>query len=227
MMVTGKKICIAIDGPAGSGKSTTAKLVAEKLGYMHLDTGAMYRAVTLNVLQNNIDIHDETKVVEIARLSDIKLEKTNNILKVYLNGTDVSQEIRTPRITSSIAPIAANPRVREILVAIQRRIMKNGGVVAEGRDIGTNVCPNAELKIFLVASIEERAKRRYKELAEKGIRVDMDELISDIKVRDSHDTGRKTNPLKQAPDAVLLDTSDLSIDQQVDFVIRKALEITS
>lgn len=227
MMVSGKKICIAIDGPAGSGKSTTAKLVAERLGYLHLDTGAMYRAVTLNVLQNNIDIYDENKVVEIARMSDIKLEKSDNVLKVYLNGTDVSQEIRTPQVTKSIAPIAANPRVREILVAKQRQVMKNGGVVAEGRDIGSNVCPNAELKIFLVASIEERAKRRYKELTEKGIQVDMDELIADIKLRDSHDTGRKANPLKQAQDAVLLDTSNLTIAQQVDFVIRKALEITS
>ncbi|MBN2412067.1 (d)CMP kinase [candidate division KSB1 bacterium] len=226
-MVSGKKICIAIDGPAGSGKSTTAKLVAERLGYLHLDTGAMYRAVTLNVLQNNIDIYDENKVVEIARMSDIKLEKSDNVLKVYLNGTDVSQEIRTPQVTKSIAPIAANPRVREILVAKQRQVMKNGGVVAEGRDIGSNVCPNAELKIFLVASIEERAKRRYKELTEKGIQVDMDELIADIKLRDSHDTGRKANPLKQAQDAVLLDTSNLTIAQQVDFVIRKALEITS
>ena len=226
-MVTGKKICIAIDGPAGSGKSTTAKLVAEKLGYLHLDTGAMYRAVTLNVLRNNIDIYDENKVVEIAKMSDIKLEKAGKLLKVYLNATDVSEEIRTPQVTKSIAPIAANPRVREILVDKQRQFMKNGGVVAEGRDIGTNVFPNAELKIFLVASIEERAKRRYKELTEKGTQVDMDELIADIKIRDSHDTGRKTNPLKQAPDAILLDTSNLSIAQQVDFVIQKAFEITT
>ena len=220
------KICIAIDGPAGSGKSTTAKMVAEKLGYLYLDTGAMYRAVTLNALQNKIDLHNEDKIVEIAENSDIKFEKTDHTLKTFLNGVDVTEAIRTPEVTKSIAPVAANPRVRAILVKKQHEFMKNGGVVAEGRDIGTNVFPNAELKIFLVASIEERAKRRYKELIKKGFQVDLDELKTEIKIRDSNDTSRKTNPLKQAPDAILVDTSKLSIAQQVDFVLQKARELT-
>jgi len=226
MQVTKNRICIAIDGPAGSGKSTTAKIVAEKLGYLYLDTGAMYRAITLNALQNKIDLNNDNKIVEIAKNSEIRFEKTDHTLKTFLNGVDVTEAIRTPEVTNSIARVAANPRVRAILVKKQREFMKNGGVVAEGRDIGTNVFPNAELKIFLVASIEERAKRRYKELIEKGIQVDLDKLKADIKIRDSHDTGRKTNPLKQAPDAILVDTSKLSIAQQVDFVLQKAREVT-
>jgi len=226
MQVTKNRICIAIDGPAGSGKSTTAKIVAEKLGYLYLDTGAMYRAITLNALQNKIDFNNDNKIVEIAKNSEIRFEKTDHTLKTFLNGVDVTEAIRTPEVTNSIARVAANPRVRAILVKKQREFMKNGGVVAEGRDIGTNVFPNAELKIFLVASIEERAKRRYKELIEKGIQVDLDKLKADIKIRDSHDIGRKTNPLKQAPDAILVDTSKLSIAQQVDFVLQKAREVT-
>jgi len=226
MQVTKNRICIAIDGPAGSGKSTTAKIVAEKLGYLYLDTGAMYRAITLNALQNKIDLNNDNKIVEIAKNSEIRFEKTDHTLKTFLNGVDVTEAIRTPEVTNSIARVAANPRVRAILVKKQREFMKNGGVVAEGRDIGTNVFPNAELKIFLVASIEERAKRRYKELIEKGIQVDLDKLKADIKIRESHDTGRKTNPLKQAPDAILVDTSKLSIAQQVDFVLQKAREVT-
>ncbi len=220
-----KKICIAIDGPAGSGKSTTARMVAERLGYLHLDTGAMYRAVTLHALQQNIDLHDSDKLVGITRNSTIHFENNGSMQRVFLNGIDVTREIRTPQVTNAIGPVAANPQVRAILVEKQQEVMSRGGVVAEGRDIGTVVCPQAELKIFMVASIAERAKRRYLELKEKGIEVELQTLVHDMEQRDSQDSGRKVNPLKQAEDAILLDNSQMSVDEQVDFVIRKARQI--
>jgi len=220
-----KKICIAIDGPAGSGKSTTARMVAERLGYLHLDTGAMYRAVTLHALQQHIDLLDNDKLVTVTQNSQIHFENNGSTQRVFLNGADVTEAIRTPQVTNSIGPVAANPQVRAILVEKQQEVMRHGGVVAEGRDIGTVVCPQAELKIFMMASIAERARRRYKEMQEKGIKVDMQTLIKDMEQRDSQDTDRKVNPLKKAGDAILLDNSQMSVAEQVDFVIHKVQEI--
>jgi len=222
---TKKKIVITIDGPAGSGKTTTARRVAEALGYLHLDSGALYRAVTLKVLRSGVDIHDEARVAQIAKSCDLLLQFENGILKVFLDGQDVTEAIRSPEVTEAIAPIAANPMVREILTQKQRDMANGHGVVVEGRDTGTVVFPDADLKIYMVASIEQRAKRRYEELASKGIKIDFDKLVQDIKKRDESDATRAHSPLKKPDDAIVLDTTGLTIDEQVEFVVNKAREL--
>jgi len=219
-----KKFVITIDGPAGSGKTTTAKRVARELGFLHLDSGALYRAVTLKVLCSGVDPSDEERVAEIAGKCDLQLKYFDNSLHVYLDGEDVTQEIRTPEVTAAISPVAANAQVRQILTARQRELARGNGVVVEGRDTGTVVFPDADLKIFMVASIEERARRRYEELMEKGIKVDYQSLVEQIRQRDENDRTRKHSPLKKPEDAVVLDTTGLSIDEQVRFVVQKARE---
>ena len=214
-----KPFIIAIDGPAGSGKSTTARTVARELGYIHLDSGAMYRAVTLNVLRQNIDPNDIELVARIARETDIRFGWQDDELHVYMNGQNVTQDIRTPRVTNAVAPVAANPEVREILIEKQREWSGVNGVVAEGRDIGTHVFPHADVKIFMVATLEERAKRRFLEYREKGIDADLDQIRGNIEERDQQDTHRAANPLTQADDAIELDTSNMTPRQQVDFIL--------
>ncbi|MDP2207855.1 MAG: (d)CMP kinase [Bacteroidota bacterium] len=216
---------IAIDGPAASGKSTTAKLTAEKLNYIHVDTGAMYRALTLKIIKDNIDPEDEKSVYNAIRDCKIEFERKNRVTKVLLNGKDVTETIRNKEVTSAVSAISSYKRVRDLMVAQQRRMCTDGGVVLEGRDIGTVVVPNADLKIFMIASIEERAKRRQKELAEKGTTADFADLIKDINERDAKDSNRTESPLKKADDGIILDTSNLTINQQVDFIVNKALEI--
>ncbi len=220
-----KQIVIAIDGPAASGKSTTAKLTAERLKYLHVDTGAMYRALTLKIIQNNIDPEDEKSVYDAIRDCKIEFERKNKVTKVLLNGNDVTETIRNKEVTSAVSAISSYKRVRDLMVAQQRRMCADGGVVLEGRDIGTVVVPNADLKIFMIASIEERAKRRQNELAEKGNTADFEDLIKDINERDTKDSNRTESPLKKADDGIILDTSNLTINQQVDFIVNKALEI--
>lgn len=220
-----KQIVIAIDGPAASGKSTTAKLTAEKLNYIHVDTGAMYRALTLKIIKDNIDPEDEKSVYNAIRDCKIEFERKNRVTKVLLNGKDVTETIRNKEVTSAVSAISSYKRVRDLMVAQQRRMCTDGGVVLEGRDIGTVVVPNADLKIFMIASIEERAKRRQKELAEKGTTADFADLIKDINERDAKDSNRTESPLKKADDGIILDTSNLTINQQVDFIVNKALEI--
>lgn len=220
-----KRIVIAIDGPAASGKSTTAKLTAERLNYLHIDTGAMYRALTLKVLNDIIDPEDETSVYNSIRDCKVDFERKNNLTKVLLNEEDVTEAIRNKDVTAAVSAVSSYKRVRDLMVSQQRRMCVNGGVVLEGRDIGTVVVPNADLKIFMIASIEERAKRRQKELAEKGTNVDYGELIKGISERDAKDSNRSESPLKKADDGIILDTSNLTIDQQVDFIVNKALEI--
>lgn len=220
-----KQIVIAIDGPAASGKSTTAKLTAEKLKYLHVDTGAMYRALTLKIIQDNIDPEDEKSVYDAIRDCIIEFERKNKVTKVLLNGNDVTETIRNKEVTSAVSAISSYKRVRDLMVAQQRRMCADGGVVLEGRDIGTVVVPNADLKIFMIASIEERAKRRQNELAEKGNTADFEDLIKDINERDTKDSNRTESPLKKADDGIILDTSNLTINQQVDFIVNKALEI--
>jgi len=220
-----KRIAIAIDGPAASGKSTTAKLVAQRLGYLHLDTGAMYRALTFEVLRKKVAPDDQAGVKKLARQSSVRLEQGKHGNRVLLNGEDVTAEIRTPRVTQAVSAVSSYPFVRELMVQEQRRMAAEGGIVLEGRDIGTVVLPKAELKIFMVANVAERARRRKKDLALVGEEVDEHELVEEISERDRKDSTREASPLKMAADAFELDTTNVTIEQQVEFIVKKANEI--
>lgn len=216
-----KKIIIAIDGPAGSGKTTTAKIVAERLGYIYIDTGAMYRAVTLECLRRGIALTDE-EICKVMNGLTIELEPSDNGQKTILNGEDVSEAIRLPEVTAKVSPVSAVGCVREALVAMQREYGKRGGVVMDGRDIGSHVFPQAELKVFLVASIEARAKRRTAELASKGIEADWQETMAQIGERDRYDSSRQISPLVKASDAIEIDTSNITIEQQSQMIVEMA-----
>ena len=207
-----KKIVVAIDGPAGAGKSTIAKLVAEKLGYAYIDTGAMYRSVALKFLQTGKDF-DEDFISELARTMVIEFKPEASVNRVFVDGQEVTDAIRSAEVTANVSRVAAIGAVREAMVAQQRRMGESGGVLMDGRDIGTVVFPNAQLKIFLTATVEERAMRRYKELIAKGQQVDLAQLKEDIASRDKQDSERAISPLRQAEDAFLLDTSYMNIDQ--------------
>jgi len=206
-----KNYIIALDGPAGSGKSTIAKVIAKNFGLTYLDTGAMYRMVALYILENNIDFNNVADVENI--LNNIKVDIIDD--KFILNGKDVSLEIRTPEVTKIVSPVSAIKAVRVKLVDLQREISKGKKVILDGRDIGTVVFPNADLKIFLVASPEERAKRRVKDYASKGIIEDFETVLKDILERDHTDSTRKESPLKKAEDAIEVDTSFLNIEESV------------
>lgn len=211
-------ISIAIDGPAGAGKSTIAKEVASKLGITYIDTGAMYRAITLGCLQLGFNPMDERKTAD--NLNRFKIELTNDD-HVFLNGKDVTKDIRTEQISKLTSPVSAFKDVRTYLVEQQRKIAAKTSVVMDGRDIGTNVLPHAQVKIFMIASPKIRAQRRWLEERQKGIPANLDDILQDIIQRDYNDTHRKLNPLQQAEDAILIDTSDMTIDQ----VVHKILEI--
>ena len=208
------KRVIAIDGPAGAGKSTVAKIVAEKLGYTYIDTGAMYRAVGWKTLQQSSEATDEA-ILRAVEGIDVRLACTDSGTRVTVDGTDVTGEIRTPEVTHIVSRVAALGPVREKMVELQRAMAADGAVVMDGRDIGTNVLPNADVKIFLTASVEERARRRYDEMKEKGYAVDFDDLKKEIASRDKQDSERAISPLRQAEDAILLDSTALSIDAVV------------
>lgn len=212
---------IAIDGPAGSGKSTTARLVAKKLGFMYLDTGAMYRAVTLKALRRKVDLSCEQKVVDLLQDTRLNLVLANGRWQVLLDDEDVTRKIRRPRVSQQVPRVAALPAVRKWLVALQRTFGKDGRIVADGRDIGTVVFPNARLKIFLTASLEERARRRLQDFARSGEIIDLERVIAELKARDEMDSTRATSPLTKASDAIELDTTHLSIEQQVDFIVQQ------
>ncbi|MGA2296611.1 MAG: (d)CMP kinase [FCB group bacterium] len=217
-------IIIAIDGPAGSGKTTTAREVAKKLNYIYIDTGAMYRAVTLAWLRLNTELTEEI----ICGLMDkigIRLELINNEQKTLLNNEDVSEDIRLPEVTKNVSPVSAIGCVRQKLVQMQRELAKNRGVVMDGRDIGTVVLPDAELKIFLIATPETRAKRRLLELQEKGIESNLEEIKNLIITRDNYDSSRELSPLTKAADAIEIDTSNLTIQQQTEKVLEMAINI--
>jgi cytidylate kinase len=218
-------IKIAIDGPAASGKSTTAREVARRLNYLYIDSGAMYRAVTLKALWAGIATSDAEKIAEIAENISIEFKQNDHQTEIYMDGKDVSRAIRQPEVTQNINPVAANPRVREILVKKQQLLGKNGGVVMDGRDITTVVFPDAELKIFMKASAEERAQRRVAELKQKGIVADVNQVLKEIEERDRADLTRKHGPLIQAPEAIVIDTTHLSINEQVEKIYRLALKI--
>ncbi|RMG69188.1 MAG: (d)CMP kinase [Calditrichaeota bacterium] len=217
---------IAIDGPAASGKSTTAQRVAQRLGYRYIDSGAMYRVVTLKALEEGIPTTDARRVADIARRTEIQfVPGPDGSQRIFMDGRDVTDRIRTHEVNRHINPVAANPEVREILVKKQQALGQEGGVVMDGRDIGTVVFPDAELKIYMDASAEERARRRVKELHNRGIEVEYQEVYQEILERDRSDTSRSVGPLKRAPDAVVIDTTRLSVDEQVETIYRLAREI--
>jgi cytidylate kinase len=222
-----KEISIAIDGPAGSGKSTIAKEVALKFGYIYIDTGAMYRAITLKALRNNILLTDGNQLTNLAENTVVSLEYESvnhgSRLHVIMDNLDVSEEIRSLEVTNNVSVVAAVAGVREAMVNLQRNMAMNGGVVMDGRDIGTVVLPKAELKIFLTASVTERSKRRWLELQENGIAVDLQNLEEQIRQRDFFDSHREIDPLCQAKEAILLDTTNLNIEQVITKVIELAI----
>lgn len=209
-----KNYVIALDGPAGSGKSTIAKVIAKNFGLTYLDTGAMYRMVALYILENNIDFNSAANVEKI--LDNIEMDIIDD--KFILNGKDVSLQIRTPEVTKVVSPVSAIKAVRVKLVDLQREISKGKKVILDGRDIGTVVFPNADLKIFLIASPEERAKRRVKDYASRGITEDFNTVLKDILERDRIDSTRKESPLKKAENAIEVDTSLLNIDESVEII---------
>lgn len=220
-----RKLVIAIDGPAASGKSTTARLAAEALGYLHIDTGAMYRAVTLAVLREGwwpSDVHAIEEMVSRLRVEE---RQTPAGRRVFLNDEDVTGELRRPDINRTVSAVSALPSVRAAMVREQRRMGADGGVVLEGRDIGTVVFPGADLKFFLIAGIDARAQRRLRDLEAIGEQPDLHRLRQEIEERDRLDSTRRASPLKQAADAIVLDTSELSINEQVDVVVQAARKL--
>ena len=213
-----KKLVVAIDGPAGAGKSTVAQLAAKELGYTYIDTGAMYRAVAWKVLQQGGEVTDE-KILAVIPDIDVDLSYENGKTTVRVDGQDVTGEIRTPEVSHIVSQVAALGPVREKIVDLQRKMAERGGVLMDGRDIATNVLPGADVKIYLTASIAERANRRYKELREKGLAVNLADIEHDIAARDKADMEREISPLVQAEDATLLDTTGMTIPEVVARII--------
>lgn len=213
------KISIAIDGPAAAGKSTVAKLVAEKLSYIYIDTGAMYRALTLKALNNHVNLENAMELYTLLTQTQIQLVPEEGGQFVYLDGDDVTHSIRSQKVTNSVSIVSKHQSVREEMVSRQQRLAAGGGVVMDGRDIGTHVLPQAEVKVFLVASVEERAVRRHTENLEKGYPSDLQQLKEEIEKRDKLDSEREVAPLKKASDAVLIDTTSLGIGQVVNEIV--------
>lgn len=210
---------VALDGPAGSGKGTVTREVAKKMNLINIDTGAMYRSVTLLMIRQNIKLEDEEKIKEILDKIDIKFGIENGEQKVYLNGEDVSLLIRTKEVNEFVSPVSTIKIVRERLADMQREMSRSIDVIMEGRDIGTNVFPNADVKIYLDATPEERAKRRFKQNEEKGIQIPYEEILESVKNRDYIDSHREIAPLKQAEDAIYIDSTNMSIDEVVEEII--------
>ncbi|KSU06408.1 Cytidylate kinase [Lactococcus lactis subsp. lactis] len=218
-----KKIQIAIDGPASSGKSTVAKIIARNLDLIYLDTGAMYRVATFVALQKETD--DAKEIIEFIEKNPISFMNGQKGQEVLMGLENVTEVIRTNEVTNTVSKISAMTEIREFMVAEQQRIAKNGGIIMDGRDIGTVVLPKADLKIFLVASVDERAERRYKENLSKGIPTDLERLKIEISERDRKDSTRAISPLKQAEDAILLDSTGKTINEIVQFIEDKAKEL--
>ena len=216
---------VAIDGPAATGKSTTAKLVAHKLGFTYLDTGAMYRCVTLSILKHDIHLDDKQSLHSLLSNVDIQFEKSGSL--VFLNGEDVTDDIRKSPVTNNVSAVSSIQEVRAFLVKNQRKIAKNHDCVVEGRDIGTIVFSKAEVKIYLVANSRIRAKRRQLELSKLGEEKSLDILINEIQKRDSFDSTRKNSPLRKANDAIEVDTSNMTINSQVEYIVNKVKLITT
>ncbi|PGL71968.1 (d)CMP kinase [Bacillus sp. AFS055030] len=214
-----KKISIAIDGPAAAGKSTVAKIVAKKLGYVYIDTGAMYRALTFKAIQNNIDVNNEEALSNLLSNMTIELIPEEGTQKVLIDNVDVSEPIRTPEVTRNVSFVAKHSLVRKKMVDLQRQYAINGGVVMDGRDIGTHVLVDAEVKIFMIASVDERAQRRHIENIKNGFESDLEQLKIEIATRDRIDSEREVSPLKKADDAISLDTTSKGIDEVVNEIL--------
>ncbi|MFL0504403.1 (d)CMP kinase [Ureibacillus sp. 179-F W5.1 NHS] len=217
-----KKIQIAIDGPAGAGKSTIAKIVAENLGYTYIDTGAMYRAVTYKALKQNIELSDANSLEAMLLKTSIVLKPSPKGQLVFVDGEDVTQLIRSNEVTANVSEVAAHANIREILVAKQQELAANGGIVMDGRDIATHVLKDAELKIFMSASVEERARRRFIDNEKRGIPSTIEKLKEEIALRDKLDSEREASPLIQAEDAIYLDTTELSIEEAANEILNLA-----
>ena len=214
-----KGLIIAIDGPAGSGKSTSAKLIAKKLGYLYIDTGAMYRAITFLALESGA-IGDESKIFELARKCNIELSYDDSEVIVLLNGRNISKEIRSSEVNSHVSDVSKISKIRKLMVEKQREMsLKGTGVVMEGRDIGTVVFPDADVKIFLTATLDTRANRRVNEYSEKGTNVFIEDIKNNLANRDKIDSSRNDSPLTKAPDAVEVDTTNVTIDEQVNLIL--------
>ncbi len=216
-----KRYIITIDGPSGAGKSTVSKILADKLGYYYLDTGAMYRACALKAFKLGLNPDNPKHAQKVVQELNLHLEPKGRHLRIILDGEDVTDKIRTEEIGMGASKISRHQIVREKLWQIQREVGKNRGIVAEGRDMGTVVFPDADFKFFLTASLEERAKRRFKELKERGINVNLDQLKKEVEKRDQQDSQRELAPLKPANDAIVIDTTNLTIDQVVDVLLEK------
>ena len=205
---------VAIDGPAGTGKGTITKLIAKELGFVNIDTGAMYRCATLQTLRQGItNIEEKEKIIQITQNIDIKMKSEAGEQQIYLNDENVSKEIRSKEVSAFVSPVSSIPEVRKIMVDLQRKMAQNADAIMEGRDITTVVFPNANVKIYLDASVEERAKRRYKENQEKGISMTYEEVLEAIKTRDYNDMNKPVGALKIADDAIVIDSTKLSIEQ--------------
>ncbi|MEH7380810.1 (d)CMP kinase [Bacillus sp. JJ1533] len=216
-----KKISIAIDGPAAAGKSTVAKIIAKDLSYVYVDTGAMYRALTYKALQLNLDLENEDQLLDALQNSNLELRPSENGQLVFIDGKNVTEKIRERDVTNSVSIVSKHRKVRENMVKQQQGFAKLGGVVMDGRDIGTHVLPEAEVKIFLLASVDERAVRRHEENLSKGYQSDLEQLKSEIAARDKLDSEREVAPLRKAEDAIEIDTTSLSIEE----VVTKIMDI--
>lgn len=216
-------INVAIDGPAGAGKSTIAKAAAKELGFIYVDTGALYRAVAYNAVKTGA-IDDEQKIINMLDSTKVELKYVNGVQAVYLNGEDVSAFIRTPEISMGASKVSAIPQVRAFLLNLQREIASKNNVIMDGRDIATVVLPNADVKIFLFASPECRAERRYKELIEKGEEVSFDDVLKDVNQRDYQDSHREIAPLKPSDDSIMADTSELTLQESINLIVNTIKE---
>ena len=210
---------VAIDGPAGAGKSTIARRAAKELGYIYVDTGAMYRGMAYHMLKQGIDISDESAVSKEAEKLSVKISYENGEQAVLVNDCNVTPYIRTPEVSAAASRVSAYAKVREALLNLQKDLARKQSVIMDGRDIGTVVLPNSDVKIFLTASAEIRGKRRYDELISKGQKADLDDIIQDVKKRDEQDMNRAIAPLRQAKDAILLDSSDLTIEEVTEKIV--------
>lgn len=216
-------INVAIDGPAGAGKSTIAKAAAKELGFIYVDTGALYRAIAYNAVKTGA-IDEEQKIINMLDSTKVELKYVNGVQAVYLNGEDVSAFIRTPEISMGASKVSAIPQVRAFLLNLQREIASKNNVIMDGRDIATVVLPNADVKIFLFASPECRAERRYKELIEKGESVSFDDVLKDVNQRDYQDSHREIAPLKPSDDSIMADTSELTLQESIDLIVNTIKE---
>lgn len=211
---------VAIDGPAGAGKSTIAKLVAKEKGFIYVDAGAMYRGLAVHFLDSGVDAENTEKIIEACKDVDVTICYENGMQQVYLNGKNITDRLRDEAVGNMASRSSAIPEVRAKLLDLQRNLARTQNVIMDGRDIGTCVLPDADVKVYLTASVETRAKRRYDELIQKGVSCDLKEIEKDIEQRDHRDMTRETAPLKQAEDAVLVDSSHMTIDEVVDAIVK-------